>query len=83
MELQPIINKLIAAHRSADADFAAAQKGFKSDTMRSFEFARIIGKLQGEISIAVIDLGFRGRIKLDPACGGELANSPCNTEVQS
>ena len=57
-----ICDDLVAAYRKADLAFQAAQLG--PDIHRQHEFACIIGALQGAISLATIDLGMRGPIRL-------------------
>ena len=57
-----ICDDLVAAYRKADLAFEAAQLG--PDIHRQHEFACIIGALQGAISLATIDLGMRGPIRL-------------------
>jgi hypothetical protein len=70
MDTTQIIHDLVAAHRSADAYFAAAQAGNPAD--RQLAFARIIGRLQGTLVGAAIDLGFRGPIRAElPDQGSE------------
>ena len=52
---QKAIDILVAAYRKADADFEVAQSGAHG----AFQYARIIGALQGSISNAAIELGYR------------------------
>jgi hypothetical protein len=53
-----IAQELMDAVRRADAAFAAAQAQAGSDFQRTYEFARIIGTLQGAMKIAVIHGGY-------------------------
>lgn len=54
-----VFQNLIAAHRKAKLDFATAQAAGS----HAYDFARIIGELQGTLLGAAINLGFRGNVR--------------------
>jgi hypothetical protein len=56
MPNKTIAQKLMDAVRQADAAFAAAQTG--DPAQRAFQFAHIIGCLQGSMKMAVIEGGY-------------------------
>ena len=62
MDTKAIIDTLVSAYRKADDSFASAQAGPREHL--SFELARIIGNLQGTISLVTIELGMREAIRL-------------------
>lgn len=65
------VGELIAAYREADKNFAAAQAG--PEHLRSGEFARIIGNLQGSITLALIAMGEYERFKAENGRNAEAA----------